>query len=212
MFRRLVLVLATSLGMLSQALASEGPDARLTWRLGFGGAGQSLQSGYGLALDYRSVDPDSPATQFLELDVSDRAAFARLAGLPLFERNYQSHQNEGDALPADSGSTPWYSHKWVMWTVGGLAATAALAGAGGGTDLCTGCYESSDNTGASVSGSSDDGTGCVNDDCALPCNPTTDPAGCIGFTGREPSVYVVDYERDRWLDAGTGQMGDLIAR
>jgi len=217
LLRHALFALTASLGFLSPAGASslDAPDAQLRWRLGFGGPAQSPQTGYALTVGYRSGEPDSPAAQLLELDVSDRAAFARLAGLPLFGRDFTMQEAAG-ADPVAAESLPWYARKWIWWTAGGLALTAAASGGSSGeTTLCTGVCNQSDtgNSGTSINGVSDEGIGCVDDTCAVPCESDNKPAGCVGLTAL-PAVsrYTFDPERIRWLDAGTGQMGDLIAR
>ena len=222
----LTLALLANLTALSAAQASSlASDAETTvsWRLGFGAG--PVQPGYGLTLGYRSADPDALAGQLLEIDVSHRAAFARLAGLPLFERNYQSQQDEGDALPAGSGPTPWYTRKWVMWTVGGVAATAALAGSGGGitythnggqtTTGRDGCSTGNVSAGDEETPCASEtvGTQCVEGEVCVFCGNNGVTGGCPEWTDRRVVAGVtVDLEHQRWLDAGTGRMGDLVAR
>ena len=224
---RTALALLVSLNVLSPVAYAgvDGslPEARLTWRLGFGDAGRPLQTGYGLTVGYRSGEPDFPAAQLLELDVSDRAALARLAGLPLFRRDFTMQEAEG-ADPFAAESSPWYARKWVWWTAGGLALTAAASGGSGGeTTLCTGVCNQNDtgNSGTTINGGGgttingvgDEGIGCVDDTCAVPCEADNRPAGCVGLTALPAlSRSTFDPERIRWLDAGTGHMGDLIAR
>ena len=218
---RTAFALLLSLNALSPAAAAGAdgsfPEAQMTWRLAFGGPGQNLQTGYGLTVGYRGLE-GTPAGQLIQLDVSDQAALARLAGLPLFQRDYRAQQNDGE-VAIESGSRPWYARQWVWWTAGGLAATSALAGAGGGgeNDVCTGiCYEDDGGpdgrTTALTYENGDVYAGCVEGQCAV-CPDGSVASTCPGFVGMTSYAMVVtDVERDRWLDAGTGHMGDLIAR
>lgn len=226
----LALALTTNLSVVSYAAAHEltegGGEARLSWRLGFGGA-QPVQTGYALALGYRGYGPDALAGQLLELDVSDMRAFARLAGLPLFERSYGAAQNETPAM-AEPQAKPWYTRQWVWWTAGGVAATMALTGGDGSveynhngnntTNRNDGCAGVSANAGDTETPCASDtvGTQCAEGADGEVCvfcgnNGVTD--GCSEWTGRPVvAVVTVDPEHRRWLDAGTGHMGDLTAR
>lgn len=208
------------------ASAADRPEPGISWRLAFG-AGE-VQTGYGLTLAYRAGDLEDAALRLLELDVSDRAALARIAGLPLLQRDYRASQDEAAAAPEFrvALSQPWYSRGWVWWTVGGLAATAALAGGGG---ELTSDYESNGSgprsNGCVTSGNvgdqeiectqvPDSGDQCVGDACVT-CDDSFITVGsdCSGWSARETAVQVTrDVERQRWLDAGTGHMGDLVAR
>jgi len=214
---RTALALLVGLNTLSP-VASAGvdgslPEARLTWRLGFGDAGQPLQTGYGLTVGYRGLD-GAPAEQLLELDVSDQATLARLAGLPLFQRDYRARQNDGGTT-AEAGSRPWYARRWVLWTAGGLAASLAAVGGGGGDNtVCTGvCNQDSGPSGRTTGITYSDGdvyAGCVDGQCVV-CPDGSVASRClVGMPSR--AMVTTDPERDRWLDAGTGHMGDLIAR
>jgi len=205
MLRRALFTLAASLACLTPAAASslDAPEAQFSWRLGFGG-GHQLQPGYRLTVAYRDLQADAPTTELFALDVSGAAALARLAGLPLFGRAaYRSNQNEGGAVLS---TTPWYARRWVLWTVGAAAASAALSGSGGGDEgSCAGTCNQ-ENAGNFIS-SDGDGNVCVNDE-----NCTPVPGGVVGLVGTPGASMSIDWERDRWLDAGTGHMGDLIAR
>jgi hypothetical protein len=210
----LLAVLTAASPALAAGESAGAAEGTLSWRLAFGGP--RLETGYGLALGYRAADPAAPSGQLFEIDVSDRAAFARLAGLPLFGRDYRMSQDgDAGAQPAGASAKPWYTRQWVWWTVGGLATTAALGGGGGGDEEhCTGVCNQQNygNTGTSASGVGDEGFGCVNDTCAVPCDADNKPAGCVGLTAMPATMQTLDYERLQWLDAGTGGMGDLIAR
>ena len=213
------------------AWAADRPEPSLSWRLAFG-AGQ-VQTGYGLTLAYRAGDLDGAALRVLELDVSDRAAVARLAGVPLVQRDYRASQDDAATAPEFrvALSEPWYTKQWVWWTVGGVAATAALAGGGseltidynetnGNSPRSDGCNGTSGNIGPQEIPCSDDaapdtGDQCVGDACVT-CDDSVITVGsdCGGsWTARREAVQPTrDIERQQWLDAGTGHMGDLFRR
>jgi hypothetical protein len=231
-----VLFFAANLIALSPAQAAGATaEAGITWRLGFGGAGP-VETGYGLIVGYRSADLGGLSGQLLEFDVSSRrGALARLAGVPLAARSHAAHQNDLDPPEDSPAHRPWYTRQWVWWTIGGVAATAALGGVsfsssaeGGGTTVVStgprGCSGGGnvgpqdipetctpETEGGTVVGTDEDGNVCVIDGFGNPedvCAPT-------GFAGRPGSRFAgraSDAWFDAWLDAGTGGMGDLIAR
>jgi hypothetical protein len=215
--RRVVLILTASLGGFGSVAAAAAPDAQFQWRLAFGG-GQPVQPGYGLSVGYRGHDADFPAARLFALDVTHARAFARLAGLPLFDRSDRS--DASDALDDDAAATeqPWYGRQWILWTVGGIAATASLiASAGGGSS--EGSNEINIQTGGSCFNA---GGGNILDD-EIPETETCVPedeigcddaaSDCPGWTARSARAAPArDPEHDAWLDAGTGHMGDLPAR
>lgn len=205
------------------------PDASLSWRLAFGG--NAIETGYGLALAYGSGE--LAGTRLVEIDVSDRAALARIAGLPLLDRSYRAQQNEALPAPEPATGTPWYSRRWVWWTLGGLAATAAAASGGGTTiDVNDNNNNSSSSRGCTgVSGNAgDQDLGCTgvsesgnvvstNDDgdvCAAEGWGDDVPDGCVPTSGNGFAAAAGTWLHERadttWLDAGTGRMGDLVAR
>lgn len=187
----------------------DAPQVSVRWRLGFGGAG-GVHAGYALALGYRAVaTPD--AVELIELDVSDQAALARLAGLPLLERRYRADQSELDPAPADPAPRPWYARQWLFWTAGGLAAAAALAsGSGSSGEADPGfCGENNDDCTFSGNGNA----ACIGDTCVI-CDNGDVASGCgggglveTGFHGLQQRELALPA-----LDAGTGGMGDLVAR
>jgi hypothetical protein len=148
--KRFGFLLLASLTALSpfQASGDPGrPEAHLTWRIAFGGSLHGIRTGYALAAGYRPADPGLPVPKLFELDVSDRAAVARLAGLPLFERAYAANQDEAeDPSTAAPAETPWYAKQWVWWTGAGVAILAVAGGSaaadaekdGGGGDSGSG--------------------------------------------------------------------------
>ena len=87
--------------------AADRPEPSLSWRLAFG-AGQ-VETGYGLTLAYRAGGLDDAALRVFEFDVSDRAALARIAGVPLLQRDYRASQDDAAAAPEFrvALSEPW---------------------------------------------------------------------------------------------------------
>lgn len=206
--RTLVCLALASLTNLIAASASSAadfpagaPEAAFSWRLTFGGS-QSPKPAFSLALGYRDLDTQASG-QVLEWDVSERSTRTRLMGMPLLERDHRVAQNNNPAEELIE-PTPWYTRPWVLWTAGGLAATAALAGGGGG-----GGDDSQD---INVVSSESDG-----DVCAVSGVPGA-PDVCAAPEGQGFAENLATTSRfaprtsDAWLDAGTGHMGDLLAR
>ena len=230
--RHFVLLLAASMGVAAPAAASSLVNVQVTWRLSFGG-NDGVHPGYGLHLVQR--DGDLAGTQLVTLDVSDRTALARLAGLPLLRQDYRLAQNdeyvsEQPGEPSGAAEPSSRSHQWVWWTLGGLATTAALltggGSSGGGEDLTicgTNCVSGPtgpsgnvgpvifDDGGAHADCSGADCAVCPNGDVLSDCEGGDDwllpVPGLRGVLAQRP-----DPIRQSWLDAGTGQMGDLLAR
>lgn len=111
------------------AAVPDEPQVRLSWQLGFG-VRHAAEYGYGLSGGYDSADHDDPSATLVQLQVTGADASARIAGLPLLERNYRTAQAADST--AKLVESPWYSRQWAWWTAGGIAAVAALAGGGGG--------------------------------------------------------------------------------
>lgn len=232
-FSRSAFFLLANLILLSPAhaggLAGAAPEATLSWRLDFGG--HEIHTGYAAALGLRSVERDGLAGELFSLDVSDRNALARLAGVPLVSRSYRTDQHDLDEADGAPARKAWYSRQWVWWTVGGIATAAAVSGAsigssedGGGTFVVSGgpsgcsgggnvgpmdvpetCTPPTE--GGSVIGTDDDGNVCVIEGFGNPedvCAPT-------GFAPRHSAGFLSRIDTGG-LDAGTGGMGDLLAR
>lgn len=194
------------------ALAGDGPEAGLSWRLAFGAG--AIETGYGVSLSYADRDLGDARAELLSLDVSDRAAFARLAGVPLLQRDYVVSQDDAAPRPEFrvALSQPWYAKSWVWWTAGGLAATAALASAGSSSG------ESDEDDGPTGRGGVACGGGNVgdveleSDECVVPC-PGPGDNSCVGNAlVARPNPYATREPAVEWLDAHTGWMGDLIER
>jgi hypothetical protein len=184
------------------ASPAERPELQIGWRLGFGGA--TLETGYDLALSYRSDIPDAPHFQAVQLDVSDRAAFARFAGWPVFGHDVRAAYDE---TAEDHYQKPWYARSWVWWTAGALVTTTALVGAAGGGG---GDESSSGDIGVQQ------GSVCVMQGGTVADEPL--PEACTeqvgtGWTRRVPgALRALDPAPAAGLEDGTGGMGDLIAR
>lgn len=212
----------------ASGLAGGAPEATLSWRLDFDG--REIHTGYAAALGLRSAGRDRLTGELFSLNVSDRNALARLAGVPLVSRSYRTDQNDLDEADGAPARKPWYSRQWVWWTVGGIATAAAVSGASigsseeggtlivsGGPNGCSGggnvgplevpetCTPPTE--GGTVIGTDDDGNVCVIEGFGNPqdvCAPTGfAPRHSAGFLGRIDTGG---------LDAGTGGMGDLLAR
>jgi hypothetical protein len=212
-----VFALFAALAVSAPAIASDaGAQAQVTWTLGFG-AGHGLQTGYGLAIDYRGGETGDLPARLLQLEIDASTAIARIAGMPLYARTWRLEAQDGAAAPAaPADATPWFARKWVFWTAGSLALTAALAGGGGSgnddggddPDYCTGvCYE--DQGGYSVASGNINGPGrtdvCVADGPGL-------PEACVEALIERPGPAWLWGSGADGLDAGTGGMGDLVAR
>lgn len=224
-FARAALLLLVNLIALSPVAASgldaHQPEARLSWRLGFGGPDARLQTGYGLAVDVRAPGFEDNRATLAELDVTGATTLARLAGLPVYARGWQLDQAEGpEAVEGAFGqpaAKPWYARQWVWWTLGGAALTGAVAGGGGGENeqrTCTGICNQNDPDGGrtTVVTGNDDGyyVGCVEGQCAV-CPDGSVASTCLTASPALPASAIAP-EFQAWLDQGTGHMGDLIAR
>lgn len=201
---------------LQTAMASGLPaEPRLVWGLSFGGAANVAPTAE-LAFDLPSHVAEQPTVAGAQLELSEAGSALRLMGVALWQRRDALAQNE--SAPAGSASaassSPWYEHQWVYWTLGSLAATAALASSGG-----TSVHSSSNNTttngtsgrggiacgGANV-GPVDTGSGCV-----VGC-PGPSQNSCIGLIDLQGMSAYLKEADETWLEAGTGGMGDLVAR
>jgi len=199
-------------------------EATFSWRVGFGGAG-APQPGYGLAVGFRGHGPDPISGRLVQVDVDGNRAFARIAGLPLFDRDFHARLDDTGADAPTGAATPWYARQWVWWTAGGLAATMALTG---GDSTIEYNSTSQNSSGSRSNCSSIDGEevctegGSIvstNDEgelCAAEGWGDEIPDGCVpegeGFVAREARWSMDSRTHSAWLDAGTGHMGDLLAR
>jgi hypothetical protein len=105
----------------SLALADEldGPEARLAWSMGFGGAGET--DGYSLTLAYR--DEGAHTVRVADWQVAGDVGVARLMGMPIVARNYKTQQMDD---PIAYGSSPL---NWAWWVASGVVVTVLVMNA-----------------------------------------------------------------------------------
>lgn len=122
--------------------AGAGDDMLVTahWELGFGG--KALTTSGGLALGMRGAEYLSPiASHLLKLDVNEHGSIATIAGVPITAHTFQATQSADEAYEAGVAQKPFYAKPWFLWTMGGIAATAALltsfSGSGGESESHT---------------------------------------------------------------------------
>ena len=115
----------------TSAQAADNPQASLAWRLDFGAG--APHAGYDLSLGYRGAEHFAPLSQALKLSVDGGRTITTIVGVPFAARSFRSDDTAGGA-EAVAGESPWYARSWVLWTVGGLAATAALIGSAGSNE------------------------------------------------------------------------------
>lgn len=191
------------------------PEARAYFSYTFGGQasrGQPAPLHYGLRLDHDSrmnaVGSDGMRVQLpalLQLDRNNRGeTLASANGLPFAGFNLRVHQNDsGSGSSPDSsssgssgGSTEaggWTFFDWSLLAIG-------LGGAGYLIYDATKGKDSPDGKSTNSSGSTTGG-GLLG-------------LGLLGLADN-PTSYDIDerdFERQHWLDGGTGQMGDLGGR
>lgn len=115
------------------AFSADNTVASFNWRCDFGA--DAIHTGYGLSLGFRGGEHFAPLSRLVEFKLDESAALATVAGLPLFANSYQANQSTADqAYDAGVDTRPWYSKQWVYWTLGGVAATAALLGTAGSSE------------------------------------------------------------------------------
>jgi hypothetical protein len=204
------------------ASSAELPFApQVSWAVAFGGAAGAVDPEVGLGLRATSLADDlQPEVARLQLGAGGMGL--SFAGVPVAADSYARAQDgDADYRFADApAAKPWYARSWVLWTVGGLAATAAVTGglSSGDDSTCSGIcdQDDDDDINTSVNGVGPDGAGCVGDMCAV-CENGDIASDCNwegnGLVARGVAAFATrDVTRERWLDAGTGRMGDLIAR
>lgn len=179
-------LLAAVLTALSPAQAAE-PEAQLGWGLEFGGASTALQPTYRLGL--------------------------AAGGLPLFQRTYRTSVAEAD--PVEQAASQPGGTSWVPWVVGGVVAIVAIGVnfADDKSDDCIGCTNPVPNGEDGVD-TADVGNGnnvaCVGNACVV-CEDGSVASSCDSLVaGAMRGEAATDVEHQRWLDAGTGHMGDLL--
>ena len=219
LFKRIAIGLLVSTTVAAPALAADGIEAGLSWRLDFGD--HTLAPAFGVSLGLRTDEPAISSVRLFTIDASSTGSFASFAGVPLLTRSYQTSESADSApVTADSGARPWYARSWVLWTAGGLAATAALAGQGGSGNEshCTGIcnQQCAGNTASDCNGhvtvaDQEVPTECAPNGTCVACHNTVlgdDSCNGSGFVGE--SMFSGRSDSSAALDAGTGGMGDLL--
>lgn len=198
------------------------PEARAYFSYTFGGQasrGQPAPLHYGLRLDHDSrlnaVGADGIRVQMpalLQLDRDNRGeTLASANGLPFAGINLRVHQNDsgsgGDSSSGGSGSSTdssggstnaggWTFFDWSLLAVGLGGAGYLIYDATKGKDSPDGKPGGGGSTTGGTTGGGLLGLGLL----GLADNPTS------------YDIDERDFERQRWLDGGTGQMGDLGGR
>jgi hypothetical protein len=210
-----VLLLAAA-GAQAAPLDSDHVEPAFYWSGHFGGSAPP-SAALGLELRYRvsGARQAAAAPALFALDLDPAGLLAKMAGAPLLQQRFRVNQAEAAELPV---ATHWYTHQWVWWTAGGVAATAALASAVGGSDNeerhCTGtCNQTQTGPNLSIDAQNGSGIGCIGQNCVA-CNNGDIASDCTNLTSRsgEPWLESRDAEIARRSIAGTGGMGQLIAR
>lgn len=191
------------------------PEARAYLNFAFGGK-YALPKNfhYGLKLDHdrRYVEAGVPA--IMQADFDSRGLVAtRLNGLNLVERHYLT-QDEGEAAPSGDGMT-YTMADWGLMALGvvgiGFIATEVTNADESDNPQPVPAEEEEETLGGlgGLPGGGLPGGG-------LPGGGTPGGAAAGGLPGglggvvlMLPKNQVLDAERQRWLDGGTGQMGDL---
>lgn len=202
----------------SIAFASDFGSAEpsMYWRMEFDGPAKASGLRYGMALRQTEVHVQDVALPPLAtVDFAEHGALATLAGLPVWQRHYRVSQTEDAPAPEGGEATEggWLSDlgdafaglgvgTGTMIVAGGVAVAIMLLS----TDADDG-YHPGGNDGPG-------GNPPPADECLVP-NPA--PVGGLdcAFDPLMGTTAEPDYARSAgtdWLDAGTGQMGDLIAR
>ncbi|HZR36254.1 MAG TPA: hypothetical protein VFA75_12835 [Nevskia sp.] len=182
------------------------PEARAYLSYGFGSHDRHSTAAplhYGLRLDHGSrvnaVGNDGVRMQLpalLQLDHDNRGeTLASANGLPFAGRNLRLNQDDSGSGNSSGGGgggdSGWNFFDWSLLAVG-------LGGAGYLIYDATKGKDSPDGKPANSGGSNCTGLLCT---------------GLLGLADN-PTSYDADrdFERQRWLDGGTGQMGDLGGR
>lgn len=114
----LLLVAGAAAPALALAEDVAGPEARMSWQMGFGAPSGRLESHYALALGYR--DAAGPMLKAAEFNLGPDLALARLAGMPVVWHDYRLNQRD-DPFAYSSSPLTWV---WVAITGGALVAHA----------------------------------------------------------------------------------------
>lgn len=200
----------------------------------FGGPARRAEPlNLGFALRSARSSPAAPALAQMEWASVDGLAQARLGGLSLIRVSTRLSQTEGTQPQTESTGTQIGQvlegagiGLGTVVLAGGAAVALMLASAGGGGDggnSHSGSSGDGSNSGVLSVHSSPNGT-CVStvppiEPQCVPPPPCPLPlcgqgGGFVALPGERRALQDAerDFDRRRWLDAGTGQMGDLPAR
>ena len=125
-------------------------------------------------------------------------------GTALFERRFRASAAEDPVETAEEAG----SSSWIPWVVGGLVAIVAVGASASDESGCNGCVTTEEPR-TQISGTEGNRVACVNNECAV-CSDGSVASTCDGLVARAMrGESEIDVERQRWLDAGNGHMGDL---
>jgi hypothetical protein len=188
------------------------PEARAYLSYNFGGRDSRSVAAplhYGLRLDHdsrlreRANGVQLPAV--LQLDHDNRGeTLATANGLPFAGRNLRLNQDDsgaGNSSGGGGGDSGWTFFDWTLLAVGLGGAGYLIYDATKGKDSPDGKPGGGGSTGGSTGGTTGGTTGGLLG------------TGLLGLADN-PTSYDADrdFARQRWLDGGTGQMGDLGGR
>jgi len=183
------------------------PQARAYLSYTFGGdshrRGLAAPLHYGLRFDYdsrlrqNSGDGVVTATPLLQFDRDNRGESMALAsGVPFAAHNLRRNEDAGSGSSTSGGGSDsgWSFFDWTLLAVGIGGAGYLIYDATKGHSSPN--PKSSSTTGSTTSGSTTGG-GLLG-------------TGLLGFAEVQTSYDAErDFQQQRWLDGGTGQMGDL---
>jgi hypothetical protein len=171
--------------------------------LSFGQSELPRQFHYGLRLDqdaWQATYGDSLLPPLVQLDVSRAGFDARLQGLSLTEVGYRVNQAEAGLFGLGTAGT-------VAAAVGAVAVVAVVADEASDDDDPPPEDGGGETTGGETAGGGGETGGGTPTGGLLGFGYTSlRTPGAAPFLARDRSV---DAEHQRWLDGGTGQMGDL---
>jgi hypothetical protein len=182
--------------------------------MAFGGSDRAAVMRYGFTL--RQVDTETsemPLPALATVDFSAQGAGLKLAGLPVWHRQYRTNQDE--PAPAEGGESDggWLSDLGDAFEGLGVGTGTAILAGGAAVALILLSTDADDdrpsNNGMNVDGQNNDGSFCVNDQClcqgdVLDCVPLLPSANAATAT------YAP--EPDWMINRVAGGMGDLVTR
>jgi hypothetical protein len=212
---RLSIVACAALLAAGSGLPAQAGQTELTpfasWRAEFGGSGETFRPSvsFGLQQQVSGLKDPVPAVRF---SATPAALLAEFAGIPLAQRQFRLNQEADAAAPSPVEETHWYTHKWIWWVAAGVAATAVVAVAGSNSEEDKANHPTQPNNNpppAPRNCITNVGQTCL---VPQPCSQIPPTSVCLESHGGEIALAMRGLEMLRWLDEGTGQMGDLAAR